>query len=93
MADHPSNRPTTENLHDLFAYHPPRDEEQLKSYQEVRRAGEFLARVILLRCPSCADRSAAVRKVRETVMIANAAIALEAPPLGEDAVPAEKSAG
>jgi hypothetical protein len=41
----------------------------------VREAGKRLAEVIFAACPPSADRTAAVRKVREAVMTANASIA------------------
>lgn len=43
----------------------------------IREIGLKLAETIVLYCPPCADRSAAVRKVREAVMTANTTIALE----------------
>lgn len=74
MPDHPSNRPTPESLDTLFTYHPPTAEQKL-AYEEIRIHGKLLAESILDRCPPCADTSAAIRKVREAVMTANAAIA------------------
>jgi hypothetical protein len=73
---HPSNRPSAENVRELFTYHPPTDEQILK-YQRIRKAAEALTLEILACCPGSADMSTAVRKVREAVMTANAAIALE----------------
>lgn len=73
---HPSNVPDDPNVvDDLFTYHRPRGD-QLEKYERVRRAAKALARVLIENCPSSADRSAAIRKVREAVMTANAAIAL-----------------
>ena len=72
--EHPSNRPTSESLDSLFTYHPPTASQKV-SYEEIRRRGLELAGAILDHCPPCADTSAAVRKVREAVMTANAAIA------------------
>lgn len=74
MPDHPSNRPTPESLSELFTHHPPTDE-QKNVYMAIRAYGEQLAAAILRHCPPCADTSAAIRKVREAVMTANAAIA------------------
>lgn len=67
---------TQEALRKVFTYHAPRAE-QIPKYEEIRQAGFNLAEIILANTPSCADQSAAVRKVREAVMTANAAIALE----------------
>jgi hypothetical protein len=61
----------------MFRHHPPtiggREEE---AYAAVRAAGKTLALAILAVTPRSADQTAAIRKVREAVMTANAAIAL-----------------
>lgn len=62
-------------LDEVFTYHSP-DTEQRQAYEELRLAGRILVENILGKCPSCADRTAAIRKVREAIMTANAAIAL-----------------
>lgn len=78
MANHPSNRvETEEQLEAIFTFHPPKDEKTKERYRQIRMYGLHLARAILGECPGCADRTAAIRKVREAVMTANAAIALE----------------
>lgn len=59
-----------------FTYHPPK-EGQPERYVAIRDAAKELALAIAKNCPDSADRSAAIRKVREAVMTANAAIALE----------------
>jgi len=58
----------------LFTYHAPTPE-QTESYQRIRAAALALANVIDRECPAGADRTAAVRKIREAVMTANASIA------------------
>lgn len=73
---HPSNRPTVDTLDDLFTYHPPTGD-QPERYEAIRVKAKELAGLILEMTPGCADQSAALRKVREAVMTANAAIALE----------------
>ena len=65
-------------LDDVFTYHPPTPE-QAKAYENIRATARELVEVILNACPDCADKSAAIRKVREAVMTANAAIALQEP--------------
>ena len=60
---------------DIFTYHPPRPGQEEK-YAAIRAAGKSMAMVILATCPQCADRTDAIRKVREAVMTANASIAL-----------------
>ena len=58
----------------VFTYHPPTPE-TLPKYEALRSAALAFARVIEANVPSSADRTVAIRKVREAVMIANAAIA------------------
>jgi hypothetical protein len=67
---------TEERLINWFCYHPP-SPEQIPAYEEIREAGLAFARVILRLTPPSADQSAAIRKVREAVMTANAAIACQ----------------
>lgn len=63
------------DLEELFKYHPPDPDQQLK-YVEIREAAKAFAKVILEKTPVSADQTAAIRKIREAVMTANAAIAL-----------------
>jgi len=60
---------------EVFTYHPPRPGQDEK-YAAIRAAGKSMAMIILATCPQCADRTDAIRKVREAVMTANASIAL-----------------
>ena len=62
------------DLNNLFTYHAPKGD-QADRYQRIRQAGKDLATVILECCPASADATAAIRKAREAVMTANAAIA------------------
>jgi hypothetical protein len=61
-------------LNNWFTYHSP-DADQLPKYQAIRDAGLNLAKVIVENSPASPDQTASVRKVREAVMTANAAIA------------------
>lgn len=61
---------------EYFTYHEP-TEEQKPHYEAVRSYGLSMALVMLEHVPDGAERSAAFRKLRECVMTANAAIALE----------------
>jgi hypothetical protein len=61
-------------LDNFFTFHSPTPD-QLPKYQAIREAGLVLARTILDNTPVSADQSAAIRKVREAVATANAAIA------------------
>lgn len=64
------------DLDNLFMYHAPK-EGQPERYQKLRDAAKAFAQTILDNTRSGADQSAAIRKVREAVMTANASIALE----------------
>lgn len=60
----------------LFTYHPPTGD-QPQRYNSIREAARVFAHVILLNTKPGADQSAAIRLLRESVMTANSAIALE----------------
>lgn len=66
-----------ENVADVFRHHPPRTEEDVRRHEAVRAGALAFAQVILLNCPNCADRSTALRHVRDAMMNANASIALD----------------
>jgi len=68
-----NERLNLDNLHDAFEYHKW-DDEQTKIGTEVRAALEEAARVIIINVPECADRTVALRKIREARMDANSAI-------------------
>jgi hypothetical protein len=63
-----------EQLNNWFTYHSP-SPEQLPKYLAIRNAGLELVTTIVENTPASADQTAAVRKVREAVMTANASIA------------------
>ncbi len=67
---------TQTELRAQFTYHSPKGD-QPDRYVLIREAGFQLAATIVDNTPPSADQSAAIRKVREAVMTANAAIALE----------------
>ncbi len=64
-----------ERLEHLFSYHAPKHG-QRERYEEIREAALAFAKVIDRCAPASADKSAAIRKVREAVMTANASIAV-----------------
>ncbi len=66
--------PSEDKLQNWFTYHPPTPED-VDRYKKVRDAALDFARVISAECPPGADATTAIRKVREAVMTANAAIA------------------
>jgi len=68
---------TDEKLEEIFTYHEVTGSEQLAAYQAIREAALLFARVIVVNTPRCSDQSAAIRLLRESVMTANAAIALD----------------
>ena len=72
-------------LENLFTYHKPFGDQPAR-YEAIRAKAKELAAVILVSTPRSADQSAALRKLRETVMTANAAIAINEK---EPAAPAE----
>lgn len=64
-----------EILAELFKYHSP-NEGTIPKYAAINQAAKNFAEVILQTCPRSADRSDAIRKIREARMTANASIAL-----------------
>jgi hypothetical protein len=74
-----SNMPfktTPEDIDHMFKYHPPKPD-QVGRYEELREEARKFAQTILRLTPGCPDQTVAIRKVREAVMTANDAIALE----------------
>ncbi len=67
---------TQQHLDTWFTYHSPTPE-KLPRYTAIRAAAKVLAETILENTPASADQSDAIRKVREAVMTANAAIACD----------------
>lgn len=65
------------DLDHIFSYHAPTGPDQLAKYQKLRDAAKTFAQAILDNSPQCADQTAAIRHVREAVMTANAAVALD----------------
>lgn len=66
---------TKDELENAFTYHAPKGDQPAR-YQAIRSKARELAELILANTPPCADQTAAIRKLRECVMTANAAIAL-----------------
>lgn len=66
---------TVKEIDNLFAHHPPKDEATVAQHEAIRKAGRIFAKAIIKHTPPSADQTAAVRKAREAVMTANAAIA------------------
>lgn len=64
-----------EKVEAIFTYHSP-DPGQQQSLETIRDAAKHLGLVILRNTPRGADQSAAIRKLREAVMTANASVVL-----------------
>ena len=69
-------RVTLENLEKIFTYQKATPDQE-KAYAAIREAGIAFAKVILEYVPDCADRTVAIRSVRDARMQANAAVALQ----------------
>ena len=67
---------TDAQLDNWFTYHPP-SPDQTKQYVMIRDAARNFAGTILHNTPPSADQTTAIRKIREAVMTANAAIACD----------------
>lgn len=65
---------TKEQLDNWFSYHKP-EPGQPEKYEALRDSAKQFAAMIVAMTPPSADQTAALRKVREAVMTANAAIA------------------
>lgn len=61
-------------LKNWFTYHAPK-KDQPEKYERIRKAALEFALILAQNCPPCEDTAAAIRKLRETVMAANLAIA------------------
>lgn len=66
---------TRADIDNIFSYHPPKGD-QVERYNAIREAGKAFALVLLENTPASPDQTVAIRKVREAVMTANAAIAI-----------------
>lgn len=67
---------TDQDIENWFSYHAPKGD-QSNQYERIRASAKALANVIINSTPSSADQTAAIRKLRECVMTANAGIACE----------------
>ena len=63
-----------DQIENWFTYHAP-SSGQLQAYDELRNSAKNFAHIINKYCPESADKTAAIRKVREAVMTANASVA------------------
>lgn len=61
------------NIENFFTYHTP-NQNQIDAMKDLRDRAKELAYRIEELCPPSPDRTVAVRKLRECIMIANASI-------------------
>jgi hypothetical protein len=60
----------------VFTHHPATPA-KLASYDAIHDGAKRFAEVLIAHCPDCDDRVAALRLVRESAMIACAAVSLD----------------
>ena len=65
---------TKREIENWFTYHAP-TAGQLDAYNQIRTAAKYYAEVVNEHVPDCADKTAALRKIRDSVMAANLAVA------------------
>jgi hypothetical protein len=70
------------DLDNWFSYHAPRPE-QVQTYNDIRNKAKELVELFDSVIPDCADKTAAVRHLRETVMAMNLTIACYQAPTAE----------
>lgn len=70
---------TEEDIIELFDYHPPQSDAQIRRYETLRAAGRSFAQAILHYTPSSAEQTLAIRAAHQAVMHAITAIALSDP--------------
>lgn len=63
-------------IEDVFSYHPATDAQKVQ-YEAVRAGAKAFAKILLANTPPCPDQTFALRELRNSVMTANASIALE----------------
>ena len=66
---------TEEQIDNIFTYHKPFGD-QPERYQDLREAGKMFAKVLNNMCPESREKSLALTSLQQTVMWANAAIAI-----------------
>ena len=62
-------------INNIFTYHSPTPD-QIRKYEAIRAKAKEMGQVIVDNTPASADQTAAIRLLRQAVMTANAAIAL-----------------
>lgn len=65
-----------DKIEQAFTYHSP-EPDQIPKYSAIRGKAKEFGQLLDDLLPNCADKSAAIRLLRECVMTANASIALK----------------
>ena len=65
---------TPEQLDNWFSHHPP-SSDGLTKYNHIRAAALNFAQVLNELCPESADKTCAIRHIRDAMMTANSSIA------------------
>ena len=65
----------TDELEKIFTYHAPKGDQPVR-YQEIRDTAKILALTIDRDCPESREKSLAITALQQTVMWANASIAI-----------------
>jgi hypothetical protein len=66
---------TEEQIESIFTYRPPFGDQPVR-YQLIRKSAKQLAQLINEACPESREKSLAITTLQQTVMWANAAIAI-----------------
>jgi len=73
--DMPTAAMNAAELKKVFSYHAPKGD-QAKRYEAIREAAHTFALVVSVNTPASFEQNAAITRIREAVMWANAAVAL-----------------
>lgn len=66
------------DIDNVFTYHPP-SPSQIERYEGIRKHARALARLLTESCPESRELSLALTNLQQSVMWANAAIAINEP--------------
>ncbi len=72
---------TVEQIENIFSYHKPFGDQQTK-YEKLRGDAKALAKAINELCPESREKSLAITNLQQTIMWANASIAINEKPPG-----------
>lgn len=69
---------TLMDLDNFFTYHPPHPpkKDQIPRYEQLRTTAKDFAKLIIMNCPDSRERSLAITNLQQSVMWANASIAI-----------------